>query len=234
MRLPAVVAPVLARVMARLAAGHPPHPCLARALSLPDIHVAQTLDEREAVYRFWYRIYVDIMGKQPAGADPRRRMIVDDLTPTATLLVATVGGKIVGTVRSLHLADGPVPQRLHDWLALDRLQTRFRRDQIAINGKVMVDPAWRGSPITAILAAYLYCYRRRLGILADTGWCAPALVPWFSRMGYRRYTDNFIDPDVGLRVPVMLPMADGAYLRRVHSPLVWCASNYPSRPADGR
>ena len=42
---------------------------------------AQTHEERERVYAFRYRVYVEEMGLKPPGADHERRLLADDPGP---------------------------------------------------------------------------------------------------------------------------------------------------------
>src|SRR5262249_44110897 len=49
--------------------------------------------------------------------------------------------------------------------------------------------------------------------------CTPALVGLYERLGARRYAPNFVDPEYGYRVPLVLLTQDAEHLKRVRSPL---------------
>src|SRR5688572_6621386 len=63
------------------------------------IREASTPDDREAVFRFRYRVYVEEMGRVQQYVDHRARRVEVPLDRRAEVLAAWDGAEVVGTVR---------------------------------------------------------------------------------------------------------------------------------------
>ena len=63
------------------------------------IHLAETQEEKDAVYRFRYEIYVDEMGRYGAAADHERQLLVEPEDETARIFYAAQDGEVVATSR---------------------------------------------------------------------------------------------------------------------------------------
>src|ERR1700730_11061105 len=84
--------------------------------ALVRVHVAESEEEREAVFRFRYSVYVEELGRKLGNADHSRRRVedVDDDKLYTKLLYTTDGdGALTGTIRVRHWAPGQVPRK--DW-----------------------------------------------------------------------------------------------------------------------
>ena len=76
------------------------------------IAIAETDDEKRAVYRFRYRIYVEEMGKYKSVADHARREFYEPCDAHSRLFYATENGEVVATARTTWGGDAPIPQRM--------------------------------------------------------------------------------------------------------------------------
>ena len=56
--------------------------------------------------------------------------------------------------------------------------------------------------------------------------CAPSLLEFYEQIGFRRFTDGFMDEDNGYRVPLVMLVRDTQYLKQVRSPLYRVARNF--------
>src|SRR5205823_6119550 len=61
------------------------------------IHMAETEEEKLAVYRFRYDVYVEEMGRYGAVADHVRRLLVEPEDETARIFFAAQEGEVVAT-----------------------------------------------------------------------------------------------------------------------------------------
>jgi hypothetical protein len=86
--------------------------------------------------------------------------------------------------------------------------------------------------VTAVLLGAAYKVARNMGSLFDFTSCPPPLVPLYERLGYRRYTDNFVDDDDVYQVPLVLLTDDLAHLRFVGSPFCKLALEF-TNTAEG-
>ena len=89
---------------------------------LEPVHRATTQEEREAVYRFRYRVYVEEFGRELGSPDHERRWVkdADDEAPCTTILYTGTLDNITGTVRLRHWRAGEVPRHDAHELSMDR------------------------------------------------------------------------------------------------------------------
>ena len=62
-------------------------------------HLAATEEEKEAVYRFRYDVYVEEMGRYGEAADHENRRLVEPEDETARIWYAAEDGQVVATQR---------------------------------------------------------------------------------------------------------------------------------------
>ena len=89
-------------------------------------HLAESSEEKEAVYRFRYDVYVDEMGRYRGVADHDRRRFYEPEDETARIFYAAIDGKVVATSRFNWGGDAPFTARLIDHY---RLEPRFPRNK---------------------------------------------------------------------------------------------------------
>jgi hypothetical protein len=172
---------------------------------------------REAAFRLRYRVYVEEMGKTLGDADHRRRLLTDDLDESAVIFCATSrGGEPAATIR-VNIGCRGLPPAWENWFGLKRF-AGFGEEGLSFSSKLIVAPEWRSSMVLAEMLNGIYRFGLGQGIRFNFCDCAPGLVRFYERLGYRRYTRNFVDPEVGYRVPMVLLLEDTEYLKAVHSP----------------
>ena len=195
-----------------------------------EIKVATTEEERFRIYRFRYDIYVKEMGKRPTVADHSRQIIRDELDDAdAHLLYAEHNGQIIGSVRLNCRTKNQFPaswERIYD---VQKFTPDFG-DHISMTSRMMVGQDWRGSSIPAALVGAVYQAGREMGSKFDFCNCAPSLLEFYEQIGFRRFTDGFIDEDNGYRVPLVMVVRDIEHLKRVRSPLYRVARNFSHEP----
>jgi hypothetical protein len=84
--------------------------------ALDQVHVAENEDERDAVFRFRYSVYVEELGRKLGNADHRSRRVHDeeDDQPYSMLLyTADDDGDLNGSIRVRYWRPGEVPDK--DW-----------------------------------------------------------------------------------------------------------------------
>jgi len=62
-------------------------------------HVAETEEEKHAVYRLRYDVYVEEMGRYRGAADHERRLLVEPEDQTARIFYAAPDGEVIATSR---------------------------------------------------------------------------------------------------------------------------------------
>ena len=110
-------------------------------------HNARSEEEKEAVYRFRYDIYVEEMGRYRGIADHAHRRFREPEDDTARIFYAASDGKVVATSRMNWGGDAPFSDRLIDHYRLEPFLAEIPREAMAVGERGMVSPELRGSPI---------------------------------------------------------------------------------------
>jgi hypothetical protein len=86
------------------------------------IRVAQSDDERQRVYGFRYQVYIDQLGRAPAGTDHEQRTVTDPLDYVAGAMhfYAMSGARMVATMRHNVLGNCRLPTSIADGLQIER------------------------------------------------------------------------------------------------------------------
>lgn len=186
---------------------------------LETVRRAETQEEREAIYRFRYRVYVEEFGRELGSPDHGRQWVTDadDEKPTTTLLYTGTPDNITGTVRLRHWSAGEVPHHEFEELSMDRFADIGRRNTGEI-GRLMVRKSMRGKVIIASLlrASYeifageeetdlVFCY------------CSPGLVRYYQQLAMRPFGGRLVNAPDGMMIPLVAVLSDRSYYRRMRS-----------------
>jgi predicted GNAT family N-acyltransferase len=191
---------------------------------------AITPQEKQKVYHFRYKVYVEEMRKQPRAANHQDKVLTDELDETATLLYIAQGDEIIATLQRSFLDSALLPPALHQQLGISQF-VDFPKSALSVSTRLMVAPAYRNSTTAGAIILAAYQDARERGVQFDFLHAAPWLIPFYTNLGYRRYTSHFLDPDVGLQVPQVLVTEDVEHLRHVRSPFYRKACRYTNNPA---
>lgn len=192
------------------------------------IRQAETDEERDRIFRFRYLIYIEEMGKPMPGANHEQRILQDGFDARSTQLYIERDGDIAGVLRIIWGNDG-LPPTYVSWYGLDRFQ-HFPPSEISFTGRMMVAEKYRNSPLAMSLAREAYRLGRERGVAFDFIHTTPPLIPFFERLGHRRYNGDFVDPDLGPRTPMVLVLEDCAHLETSQSPFAATARQCKNRP----
>jgi len=193
--------------------------------------IAGTGRELEDVFRFWYRIYVEEMGKGFSYADHTAGALRDSLTENSTVFYVTDEDGVIGTVR-ITPGDAPdIPKEMSSLYGLEYFKS-FPSSELSFSSRLIVDKRWRGKSLVGLLIMAAFQGFLRWGHRFNFAYCAPALIQLYEQLGMRRYKDNVYDPDVGLRIPMVLINGDQDHFRAVQSPFLrLCQGHLPDQEA---
>lgn len=183
------------------------------------IAMATTPAEKKQIYHFRYQIYVNEMSKHIASVDNRNKLLYDELDKWTFLLHAKIGSTIIGTARVNIGTLADFPQKLVEFLALDKFQTsQAEHHNFAYVTKLMVAPSHRNSPVLYLLLAKCYelCHSSQVEFVF--GACNFHLLRLYEQIGFHRYSKNFVDPGYGLLAPIVFLLNDIEHLRTIRSP----------------
>lgn len=184
------------------------------------VRLARTEAEREAIFRFRYRIYVEELGREIGGVDRDRRVVHDaeDDKPYTHLLYCGPLDKLDGTVRIRAWEPGEVPEALYKTFSMG-LFPNIHELRTAEVGRFMIAASARGKLIMPAMArsAYLLLGQQARTDLVFSS-CRPGLIPLYRRLGSRPYGGALIHDAEGMEVPLVSVMSDEAYYRRNGAP----------------
>ena len=188
--------------------------------ALEPVYIAETDDEREAVFSFRYSVYGAELGRKLGNADHGRERVHDpeDDQPYTTLLYTDDGaGQLTGTTRIRRWEPGQVPAK--DWEAFSMERFEGLRDMpTAEIGRLMIERGHRGQlGLVSMSCAVYQLYAGEL--VADAGFinCATGLVRHYRLLGFRTYAGKLVPTADGIEVPLVLIPSDRAYLEQAGS-----------------
>jgi len=191
--------------------------------ALTPVYIAESEQEREALFRFRYSVYVEELGRKLGNADHRKRWVRDeeDDKPYTILFYTTDDdGAVTGTTRLRHWAPGEVPDK--DWrtFSMERFDGLGELVTAEI-GRLMIRPDQRGQLglVSIGCAIYGQC-AGELGVDAGFINCATGLVRYYRLLGFRTYHGRLVPTPDGIEVPLVMFPSDQAYLERAGSFLV--------------
>lgn len=202
-----------------------------------EIGIVSSVLERQDIYKLRYQVLVNEMGKNLNSADHNREIIVDDLDDTALLIYAKQENKLIA---SLRINIGPFEVDMNTNFALEKF-SNFKPDELSYFSHMVVDSNWWGTTILGRLLVLGFQELKNKGVKFCFIKSTPFMVQFYENMGFRRYKENYNDPDFGYLIPMILVMEDVEHLRTVSSPFagiaakgqifsqtpVWFKNNFP-------
>jgi hypothetical protein len=184
------------------------------------ILLAKTQEEKEAVYSFRYRVYVEEMSKYHLKADHERRMMYDEIDEWALVYYGLVNNEIVSTVRSIRGTENVLPVSEVRYFEIDKLESEIPHNKIAIVNRLAVDKKYRHTSITAHNFYSTYKDGSVLGIQLCFVTCEELLLPIYLHYGFRVYGEPIILDGNKKRYRLVLFVTDYSYLKSVNSPFL--------------
>lgn len=196
------------------------------------IKVAQTEEERQQVYRLRYDIYVAEMNMFAKVADHAARRLTDPHDEHSQLLIASVGGEPVGTMRLTFGADRPFSGEFLATYGMDMFFPVVPAEAMMVFTRFIVRAAHRSTALPFQLIAEAARTGSTRGVELAFCDCQPHLINLYARLGFRAYRHTYNDPHMALMVPLVMIAGDGDYLRNVGSPLLGTVID-PGTPTSG-
>jgi hypothetical protein len=166
------------------------------------VRLATTDEEREAVYRFRYAVYVEELGRYQATADHAGRRLVDPEDAHSWNLYATAGGEVVGSFRITWGGDG-FSERQIDQYQLAPFLAELPAEVMSVGERTMIAPSWRGTDVFAALGEVSEPLSDDHGVRIVFGACEPHLISFYA-LHQRPYgTRNINSPDAGFLIPLV-------------------------------
>jgi Cyclic nucleotide-binding domain len=167
---------------------------------------ATTPEERAAVYRFWYSVYVEEMGRYQNAADHVNRELRGPEDGTSHIFFATDEGVVVGAHRVSWGGDGFSERQIRQY-SLRPFLEQLSKEWLAIGERTMVAASYRGGSVYTDLAYVGTPLSDRLGVRLSFGVCEPHLVSYYAQFGMRPYAPRqSFSEESGYIVPIVTLM----------------------------
>ncbi len=209
---------------------------LPRWLSkLEKVSIARTPPEREGIYRFRYRVYVEELKKNLPDADHDRKWLrgEEDEASYSTLLYTGTPDEVTGTVRIRAWGPGEIPPKLFEMLSLERFPG-IEELRVAEIGRLMIRSTLRGKMLLPSLmrSGFEHMAKERRSDLAFV-FCLPGLVRHYRALGARPYGGRLVRLPTGTMIPMVIVMSDHRHFRRCGSIITSLAKEH-YRPGRNR
>jgi hypothetical protein len=184
------------------------------------VYGAETDDEKAAIYRQRYDIYVLEMDRYRDIADHDRCWLKEPVDDVSRLFYAVRGGELVGSIRLTLGADAPLADDLVEKYGLAPFLAELPHDGLIISERFMVNKEWRGTDVLfSMIVAYVNLVNE-LRIQLMIGDCEPHLLNLYQALGFRPYAArNINSPAAGYLIPLVIVAEDIDYVRGLKSPL---------------
>jgi hypothetical protein len=165
---------------------------------------AETVEEKEAVYRFRYTVYVEEMGRYRDTADHvGRRLVEPDDERSWIFYARDEDGEVVATARLSWGGNGFTDRQIDEY-GLAPFLAELPARHVALGERLMVRPDLRGS---GLVDEVLRC-RDETGLAHDVriqfSACEPHLLSLYLARGRRTYSaTNINTPEAGYLIPLV-------------------------------
>ncbi len=185
----------------------------------PEIVFAETQEQRERLFEFRYRVYVEEMNLDIPGADRQTRRLKDAWDDVSRSLAMVVDGRVVGSLRLTLLRELPEPDAVIRDYAMEPAIAALGLDAIGLTSRFMFDRASRRSRGMLEIIAQAVRSARDWGVRLNYGTSDPPDLPFYKHMGYRTYAPWLNDPTFGPVIPILMLVRDFSWFQTVRSPL---------------
>lgn len=165
--------------------------------------LAATPEEKEAVYRFRYAVYVEEMGRYQDTADHANRRLVEPEDDHSLIVYATDGVDVVATARLTWGGHGFSERQIRQY-SLQPFLDELAPELMAVGERAMVEPQHRGSGLLDDLLEHTRGLFDDYDIRIVFGACEPHLLSLYLGMGQRTYADkNINSAEAGYLIPLI-------------------------------
>jgi len=179
-----------------------------------DIKIAETDAAKMEAYKLRYRVYIQEM-QSPIAANHQQKILKDKYDQRATLFHVQVGAISIATGRVNLKKDGEV--ELEDIYDLERFKP-FYPNCISTTSRFVIEQPYRSLSFAKNFANEMYRFGSKNDVMFDFINIDESHYSFYKRLGYRSYKENFIDPEWGESIPLVLALHDGKYLSKIRSP----------------
>lgn len=192
------------------------------------VQFARTEKDRIAIRNFRYRVFCEEMGRDAPDVNHAAQEISNPLDESAVLIMLKQDDELVATARLNRGSNkGTFPRDFSESFRLEKFLEGFGVKALSMSSGILILKDYAGTQAMALMLAAIYKLCRQQNSRFDFISCDPFMVKAYERLGYRRYTGNFVDASMGYQVPMVLLIEDLEHLQTVESPFARIAAHFP-------
>ena len=178
-----------------------------------NVNIVTTQEEREAIYRFRYEVYVEELKRGYPEADHERRWLRDKDDEQDYTVNMYVGppDQIAGAVRLLIWAAGEVPEDYYRMFSME-IFPGIEGLITAEIGRLMIRPTSRGKMVFSSLINTMYEHLVERDAQLCFLYCVPGLVKYYRRnLGARPYGGRLVPAGSSVGIPMVVIISDSDF-----------------------
>jgi len=174
----------------------------ARAQAI-DVYLCRNKEMLESAMRLRYEVYCQELGRRSPHADHERRIITDDLDPTAHVFIAVEAGETIGTLRANASCESALGM-FEELYGMKR--SACHPAATAICTKFIIRKASRTGFAALKLMSAVAHYGLRHGIKECYVDAIPMLLPYYKSVGFTVSGPQFLHRENGISYPMMIDL----------------------------
>lgn len=196
--------------------------------------------EREALFAFRYRVYVSELA-MTEEADHERGWLHDEYDDCSTNYGLFEGNDVVGSLRVIRMSEVDDLDPFIGKFSMEPALSEFGPEALITTSRFMIADRLRNTMAILRLLQTFWKDSTERGVRLNYGDCSPHLLPFYERLGFRRYVDGYNDTAYGFKLPLLMILRDQEFMHRVRSPFAamssddgddgnarsWFAQNHP-------
>jgi hypothetical protein len=173
-----------------------------------ETRIATTAEEKEAVYRFRYSIYVEEMGRYLTTADHPARRLEDPEDEHSWIVYTAEEGEVLASLRMTWGGHGFSARQIQQY-GLEPFLAELPASALAVGERTMIDPTRRGgASLLPALLEQTSSLTAAHGVSLVFGACEPHLLSLYVPMQKPYATRNINSPEAGYLVPLISVVGD--------------------------
>lgn len=185
----------------------------------PTLRIATTDEDRAAVYRLRYELYVEQQGLFLDQADHENRWLRDGYDESSTIILAEDDGRCVGTSRMSFGAETEFSEASKEDYDFARFDDLLEPADFSVITRLMVLPAYRGGDLGTRLFAESFRLAAEKGAELVLGSCELHLINYYWPLGFRPFGQLSNHPTNGVLVRIAAVLGDLEHVRNMDSPV---------------
>jgi len=184
------------------------------------IKIASSKEDKEAIFRFRYKVYMEELNKRHIAADHDHKMLFDEADKYTILYYAANGNDVIGTVRSQRGTEGMFLANDKIFFGIDVFDAHIDCCEMAIVDRLIVDQEYRHGSLAHELMLATYLGGLEVGTRICFITCDEKLLQMYQRYGFRVYATPVFLSSGEKRYRMVLMLCDRNHLQKVRSPFL--------------